>query len=138
MCSSSALERQAVRIIARFFCRYVKPMALRAVATRFLSKGPGLARNLREDAYQVLCERLRDPKVMDASRDMLHRILGLANWRRGRCPLVTGSVTVKIFLAAYLIQCRYLAWTCMRIRPSSQVFCECIKVADLTLLISSK
>ena len=43
---------------------------------------------------------------MDASGDMLLRIIQLTNWGRQDTPLISGTVNVKIFLASYMISSR--------------------------------
>jgi hypothetical protein len=53
--------------------------------------------------FTILGERLREVKVIDACGDMLLRIIQLANWGRHDQPLISGTVNVKIFLAAYMI-----------------------------------
>lgn len=46
---------------------------------------------------------LRSQDVMDAAGDMLLRLIQYGNWRRARNPIITGTVNIKIFLAAYMI-----------------------------------
>lgn len=104
----------AGRRIVGFFCRCVKPMALKAVARRFLAEGPGLLENIQKTGYTELCERLRLEKVLASSSDMLQRLVGLANWKRRNNPRIIGQVNIKIFCAAYLIWSRYLAESCER------------------------
>lgn len=44
--------------------------------------------------------------MVSAARDMLHRVIQLANWGRATRPLISGTVNVKIYMAAYMIAAR--------------------------------
>jgi hypothetical protein len=97
-----AKRRMGKRVIYNFFTGHVLPKSTMALALEFTQNGISLSGAL-ETSFEILSARLRQDKVIDACGDMLLRVIQLANWRRNDQPLISGSVNVKVFLAAYMI-----------------------------------
>lgn len=92
----------AQRILRRFFFRYIRPCGSKAVASRFLRDCMGIE-EAKSISFQDLSAKLRSAKTLDAGGDMLLRMLQICNWGHKEQPWITGTVNVKIFLAAYMI-----------------------------------
>jgi hypothetical protein len=97
-----AKQGVAKYVVCKFFSLRVQHYSTRAVASMFCEDCTTLEEALYV-SFEVLSMRLREDSVIDACGRMLLRVIQLANWRRHDHPLISGTVNVKIFLAAYMI-----------------------------------
>mmetsp|Transcript_23312 Transcript_23312/g.58437 ORF Transcript_23312/g.58437 Transcript_23312/m.58437 type:complete len:1029 (+) Transcript_23312:225-3311(+) len=95
----------AQRIIRQFYVKTVRPRSTRSLALTFTQDCTTLDEAVNTP-FEDLSSKLREDKVVTAAKDMLHRVIQLANWGRGSKPLISGTVNVKIYLAGYMIAAR--------------------------------
>jgi hypothetical protein len=88
-------------IIVAFMRKYLPTKSTMAIAKRFVLDGPTIE-EARGGDFAALSDRLRVATVDNATGEILLRVIQLANTGRSH-PLITGTVNVKIFLAAYMI-----------------------------------
>jgi hypothetical protein len=91
-------------VVKAFMRKYVAKKGTKAIASRFLIHGMSIT-EAYEYTFENLSERLRVDTVVHASGEMLLRIIKLINHGRGS-PLISGTVNIKIYLAAYMIALR--------------------------------
>ncbi len=95
-------ESEARDLVSAFFHDTYRARCSKILSSRFCERGPCVEQAAKM-TYDELVAKFRTWSVMEASNDMLVRMLHLINWNRAENPRVSGSVHVKIFLAAYLI-----------------------------------
>lgn len=96
-------RRIAARRIKRFFINRKDRMS-RSIALRFCGPG-GLPSfdDIKDMDFEKLSQSMREPETMETAQAFLLRVMQLCNWKRKLNPLISGSVSVKIYLAAYTI-----------------------------------
>mmetsp|Transcript_6055 Transcript_6055/g.14576 ORF Transcript_6055/g.14576 Transcript_6055/m.14576 type:complete len:1063 (-) Transcript_6055:927-4115(-) len=100
-----AKRRLAHSAIRLFFFKTVMPRSTKRIAKTFTQDCTTYDEAVNTP-FEDLSAKLREDKVVTSAKEMLHRVIQLANWgRRGR-PLISGTVNVKIYLAAYMIAAR--------------------------------
>jgi hypothetical protein len=99
---NSMKRSNAQKILKKFYLQVIKKYSLKNIATQFFNYGPSLDK-IKEMEFKDISTKLREDKIIDVSGDMLFRFIQLSNWNRIKQPLITGTVNVKIFLAAYMI-----------------------------------
>jgi hypothetical protein len=119
--SSVGLKSAAQRVIRRFFLGVVRKKKLADAVKRFGDLIIPVYKDAksRKMPFEKLSEFLRRPDVVDAAGDFLERLIHFINntytffpaaaaakneeKRKKRAPSIVGTVSVKIFEAAYMI-----------------------------------
>ena len=115
--SSTCRLDLAQRKLRRFFVQAVRTNGTQAVARRFCENCLESVGNYEEvyaksrtkESFEELSKKLKGSKFIHAAGDMLLRILHMCNHtekKRESRPLITGVVSVRLFLSSYLIAAR--------------------------------